>query len=436
MYQAFHDPLTALPNRALFTDRLDHALVQSERRAEGVAVLFLDLDDFKLINDSLGHETGDRLLVSVGQRITGCLRPGDTVARLGGDEFTILLMDVEGKQDVSIIVDRLIEAFREPFIIEGHELFVSASIGVVAEPPPGVGAGELLRNADLAMYKAKENGKDRYEVYEEAMHVRISERLAIERDFRRALMRGELRIHYQPIVELSTGRVVGLEALLRWEHPERGLLLPGDFLAVAEETGLILPAGRWVMREVCERVGEWSGRLDGNTPPVSVNLSARQFQHPELTEEVAAVVRDTGTSPQNLIFEIPEPVVMGYAGPAESRLAGLREMGVGLTIDEFGTGYSSLSYLRRFPVSALKIDRSFVYGLGEAAEDAVLVSSMISLARSLGLNVVAEGIENTGQLERLRELGCDLGQGHYFSAPLPADAVWDLLSGGAALPLR
>lgn len=343
-HQAFHDPLTGLPNRALFLDRLGHALAASDRRDGSTAVLFLDLDDFKLINDSLGHGAGDELLVAIARRLTTRLRPGDTVARLGGDEFTVLLEDVRGGKDVEQIVARIMDVLATPLEVMGHEILVTASIGVVPDASGRGGPEELLRDADLAMYRAKENGKARYEIYEEAMHARAAERLGLERDLRRALEREEFEVHYQPEVHLASGEIAGVEALVRWRHPERGLIGPAEFIPVAEETGLILPLGRLVLLEACRRMGEWRDAKPPEAPLfLSVNISARQFGQPDLVDDVARILSDSGLDPGSLVLEIAESVAMDDAEITAKKLESLKALGVGLTIDGFGTGYSSLS---------------------------------------------------------------------------------------------
>ncbi len=430
-HRAFHDPLTGLPNRALLLDRLGHALARAARDGSGVAVLFLDLDRFKVVNDSLGHQTGDRLLVAVAEGIVECLRPEDTAARLGGDEFIVLLEDVRDARDATRVAERIAACLRAPLTLAGHEIAVTASIGIALAAAGRGRPDELLRDADLAMYRAKARGKARYEIFDASMNARALERLALEADLRRALERGQLRLHYQPQVELATGRIAGAEALARWEHPERGLVPPGEFIPLAEETGLILPLGWWALEEACRQARAWgrdAGGAAGDRPPtISVNLSARQFQQPGLAAGVARVLCKTGLDPRRLHLELTESVVME---PAEATIATLQELkaqGVRLAIDDFGTGYSSLSYLKRFPVDLLKIDRSFVAGLDRDAEDTAIVGAVVTLARALGLAVAAEGVETAGQLARLRDLGCDLGQGRYLAEPLAPEALGDLL---------
>jgi diguanylate cyclase (GGDEF)-like protein/PAS domain S-box-containing protein len=414
-YRAFHDPLTRLANRSLFLNRLEHARARAKRQNGRLAVLFMDLDNFKVINDSLGHGIGDRLLVTVAERLRTCVRPQDTVARLGGDEFVALLEDLADAGAAARVADRIMDELREPFEIDGHRLHTSASIGIALDAASG---GDLLRAADTAMYRAKENGKGRYEMFREAMHDRAVERLKLENDLRAVLERDELAVHYQPKVSLRTGKVVGLEALLRWRHPEYGLLSPGDFMPLAEQTESIVPIGRWVLLETCRQARAWQ-EIHPDDPPLMacVNLSVRQLQQ---TDFVAEILDETGLDPGSLVLEITEDAVMEDAQSAIGALKKLKGSGIKLAIDDFGTGYSSLSYLRRLPVDYLKIDRSFVERLGENPRDAEIVSGTITLAHTLGLEVIAEGVENAVQLERLREMGCDLAQGNHFSRPLAA----------------
>ena len=427
-HQAFHDALTGLPNRALFVDRLEHALIRASRPQESVAVLFLDLDNFKVVNDSLGHTAGDKLLVAVTERLLAVLRPEDTLARLGGDEFTILSEDVEVNSDVSEIAERVAEALRDPFILEGREVFVTTSIGIALGSFSQDQPGTLLRNADLAMYKAKETGKAHHEVFDPVMNTRAMERLRLEGELRRALERNEFRVYYQPKVLLETGKVIGAEALVRWEHPERGLLSPAAFIPLAEETGLIVPLGEWVLEEACRQAREWHDQHLTEPPlTVSVNLSARQFRHPLLFEEISSILESSGIEAGALILEITETVMMEGDEDLIDQLRELKASGVRLAIDDFGTGYSSLSYLSRFPVDYLKIDRSFIDGLGERPEARKLVGGIVDLASSLGLRVVAEGVETAEQLEELKEMGCEIGQGYYFARPLPAGDIPPLL---------
>ena len=422
--QAFHDPLTNLPNRALFMNRLAHALMRTERRAEQVAVLFLDLDRFKVINDSLGHSVGDQLLVEVSRRLLTCLRPADTVARLGGDEFAILLEDVERVNGATWVAERIAAQLETPFSFEGREVFVTTSIGIALSHAGEAGPEEIVRDADLAMYHAKNKGKARYEVFDGGMNAPAIQRLDLEIDLRSAVARQEFRIYYQPVVALETGRITEVEALIRWEHRQRGLLPPSDFITLTEETGLIVPIGRWVLTEACRQARAWQAEYPADPPLVmSVNLSARQFQQPNLVQEIAQALRQSGLNPASLKLEITESVVMHDAPSTLAKLHALKELGVQLAIDDFGTGYSSLGYLKRFPVDTLKIDQSFVKGLGHDAEDTAIVSAVITVAKSLNLDVTAEGIETEEQLAQLRALGCDRGQGYYFAKPLAADPM-------------
>ncbi len=430
-HQAFHDPLTDLPNRSLFLDRLSHALKRSKRRGDKVAVLFMDLDNFKVTNDSLGHEVGDDLLIEVAGRLSGCLRPTDTAARLGGDEFVILLEDIEDTNEANRVAKRIAETLRLPLYIEGHELLVTTSIGIAFGGSDENLPGSLLRNADLAMYRAKEAGKNSQAMFESGMNVRALERLQLEEDLRRALEREEFRVYYQPEVSLEDGRIMGFEALVRWEHPERGLVSPQEFIPVAEETGLIVPLGQWVLEEACRQAREWQERYTGfadPSPAISVNLSARQFKQPGLADSIAEVLRKNGLEPRCLILEITESMMVTDVDSAIITLRELRELGVKIAIDDFGTGYSSLAYLKRFPVDYLKIDRSFVDGLGRDPTDKGLVSAAITLAHYLGLEAVAEGVETAEQLEHLRELGCKLAQGYYFWKPSPGETASEILA--------
>jgi diguanylate cyclase (GGDEF)-like protein/PAS domain S-box-containing protein len=421
-HQAFHDPLTGLPNRALFMNRLEHALIRKERRRKAVAVLFLDLDNFKLVNDSLGHEAGDKLLVSVAERLRGCLRAEDTASRFGGDEFTILLEDLTDVNGAVRVADQITRALKGPFALESREVVVNTSIGIALGTSDRERPTDLLRNADVALYRAKDRGKATWEVFDSTMNLLALERLDLEAELRRAIEREEFAVHYQPQLELATGTITGWEALVRWIHPERGLITPAAFLAVAEETGLIVQIGNMVLEEACRQAKEWQERYPADIPmKMSVNISARQLQRPdELVREIDWVLEKTGLAPGSLVLEITESMIMGEAEYNVDVLRKLKDLGVGIAIDDFGTGYSNLAYLKRFPVDLLKVDKSFVNGLGENPEDTAIVEAVASLARALGINTVAEGIETTEQLDRLQALGCQLGQGYYFSKPLTA----------------
>jgi diguanylate cyclase (GGDEF)-like protein/PAS domain S-box-containing protein len=426
--RALHDQLTGLPNRMLFMDRLEQALERSARRGKFAAVLFLDLDRFKLVNDNLGHDHGDQLLVQVAERLRGCLRRVDTIARIGGDEFTVLLEEVGAAADAALVAERIIEAFRASFRIETQEIFVGASIGIaLGGKDQGTTAQGLLRNADIAMYRAKANGRACFEVFKSSMRETVKGRLKMETELRRALDRGELRLHYQPQVDLRTARIVGLEALVRWEHPERGLVPPGSFIPIAEETGLILPIGRWVLQTACRQASIWRADTEiGLDIVMAVNLSPRQFRHPRLVQDVGEVLAESGLDASGLEVEITEGTAMGDADGTVKVLEHLKAIGIRLAIDDFGTGYSSLSYLKRFPIDVLKVDRSFVAGLPANRGDAAIVRAVVGLTRALGLKAVAEGVETQDQLAELRGLGCDQGQGYFFGRPVAtevADAV-------------
>jgi len=430
-HQAFHDAITGLANRALFRDRVTHALERQSRDGKSVSVLFMDLDDFKTINDSLGHAAGDQLLRELSERLVGILRTADTPARLGGDEFAVLLED-GGEEGLTAadVAGRLLEMLEEPFVLDGTEVFARASIGIsVAEPHEMVeDAEELLRNADVAMYMAKENGKSRYQLFEPAMHDTALKRLELKASLQRALEHGEFRLFYQPVIELDSGRITGVEALIRWFHPERGIVPPLDFIPLAEDTGLIVPIGRWVLMEACSYAADLQARFPTDPPlHMAVNLSARQVARPEIVEDVRQILAETGIDPTTLILEITESVMMQDMDMAISRLTELKTLGVQLAIDDFGTGYSSLNYVRRFPVDILKVDKSFIDGVTEGGESSALTAAVIELAGILNLKPVAEGIERADQLERLVDMHCDLGQGFLFAKPLPGSDLEQLL---------
>jgi diguanylate cyclase (GGDEF)-like protein/PAS domain S-box-containing protein len=433
VHDAFHDSLTNLPNRALFTDLLARSLGRAKRRAEyRFAVLFTDLDRFKVVNDSLGHATGDELLKAITRRIERCIRPGDTVARLGGDEFTILVDDIGDPSDATRVADRIQHELAQPFNLGGHEVFTSASIGIALSATGYQAADDLLRDADIAMYRAKALGKARYEVFDTAMHAHAKALLELETDLRRAVERAEFQLLYQPLVTLDTGRITGFEAVVRWEHPVRGTIGPAGFIPIAEETGLIMPIGRWVLREACRQMRVWQDRYPAfGDLTVSVNLSGRQFAQPNLVGEIDQALKETGLDPHRLRIEITESVVMENAVSAMAMIDQLRALEVKIDVDDFGTGYSSLSYLQRFDIDNLKIDRSFVSNIdGPGGENAEIVRTIVTLAHHLGMDAVAEGVETADQVALLKELGCLKVQGFLFSKPLTAAEADQLLAAG------
>ncbi|MCC7370386.1 MAG: EAL domain-containing protein [Chloroflexi bacterium] len=439
-YQAFHDSLTDLPNRTLFVDRVERAMARAQAAGQegGVAVMFLDLDNFKVINDSLGHAVGDQLLNTLAERIKECLRHEDTLARLSGDEFAILIEDVWTEDGARRLAERIQEQMVSPFILNRREVFASLSIGIVVSGPSHSRPDDLLRDADLAMYRAKANGKARSEVFDHTMNAQASERLALETALRRAIERQELRVYYQPLVRIDTAAVVGFEALVRWQHPDRGLISPAEFIPLAEETGMIVPIGAWVLEEACRQVQVWQEeRCNGRGLLLSVNVSARQFQSPDLVETVAWVLEETGFNPTHLKLELTESMMMHDVERTIQRLDELKGLSIQLVVDDFGTGYSSLAYLRRFPISVLKVDKSFIWRLGTDPGDDAIVRSIVTLAGDLGMQVVAEGIETAEQLEALRALQCDYGQGYYFSPPVPSHLAETFVtpSAGILLPV-
>jgi diguanylate cyclase (GGDEF)-like protein/PAS domain S-box-containing protein len=422
-YQAFHDYLTDLPNRRLFMDRLGQALRRTMRGHHQVAVLFMDLDGFKVVNDSLGHDMGDLLLTVVSQHLRRCLRPDDTLARFGGDEFVVLIEAVDDSEQAVQVAERITEELRGPFIMEGRDLYVSASIGISLGDARTHDPDDLLREADTAMYRVKDAGGV-FRVFNPAMYERAFTRLEVENDLRRAIEQEEFVVHYQPMVDLQTGELWGMEALVRWEHPERGLLEPSEFVPIAEESGLVIPMGEQILREACFRAKEWQEE-SSRIPPLmmSVNLSASQLSRMDLAETVERVLGETGLEGSRLTLDVTETVYVKVLAANTAILDRLRDLGVRFSIDDFGTGYSSLSYLKRLPADAIKIDKAFVDGLGKDVEDTAVIRMIIELAHTLGLEVIAEGVETEEQVALLKEMGCDFAQGYHFSRPLPPEAA-------------
>jgi len=420
-HQALHDPLTGLANRALLMEKLAQALARTERRPSSVAILFLDLDRFKTINDNFGHEVGDRVLTCIGDRLRKALRPEDTASRFGGDEFVLLCEDLEDERHVVTIANRIGKSVSEPISLETGEVVVTTSIGIAMARGIGDRSDVLLRDADAAVYRAKERGRDRFELFDQHMRARALRRSTTEGELRHAIDAGELRLYYQPVVLVNDLRIERVEALVRWEHPRRGLLLPREFIPVAEETEFIMDVGSWVLREACRQSRRWEHALPNHRSiSIAVNLSPRQLAHPDFERTVWQILQETGAEPTNLSFEITETALMDPARPTLGILSRLRELGIHIAIDDFGTGYSSLSHLRQFKVDELKVDRSFVQGLGRDAEDSSIVAAVVDLAHNLGLSVVAEGVETAEQSRQLPLLGCDLAQGFYYARPDPA----------------
>ncbi len=423
------DSLTSLPNRALFMERLSRAIIRSDRRKFFSAVLFLDLDRFKVVNDSLSHEAGDKLLIQVANRLRGCLRPEDTVARLGGDEFVVLFEDILSVNDGLTVADRIAQGLTQPFNINSQEVFTTCSMGIAISSSSETLPAELLRDAEVAMYRAKAKGEGSIEIFDPSMNAQALARFQMDSELRRALERNEFVLHYQPVVGLQSRQIEGWEALVRWKHPERGMVPPLDFISLAEETGLIVPLGKWVLEEACRQAGEWSRAYPSAIPRLmNVNISARQFQHRDLIGTVLEALRAADLDPGALKLEITESIMMKDPMASLEAMKTFKSMDIHLVIDDFGTGYSSLSYLKRFPVDTLKVDKSFVDGLGKDPESTAIVSAVISLAKSLGMRVTAEGIEHREQMDHLLQLDCDQGQGYHFSRPLPREAAEELLA--------
>ena len=427
--QAFYDSLTGLANRALFDDRMQHALAHADRRGHRLAVLLLDLDGFKLINDSLGHQAGDQVLVMVAQRIEACCRLSDTVARLGGDEFAVLLEEGVNEQAAKSVAGRVLGILREPFLIQGREMTVGGSIGIAMHEGSAASTDDLLRDADAAMYCAKNRGRDRYEMFEPSMHTRALNLFELNTDLQKGLDQDQFVVHYQPILDLAGEELQGVEALVRWQHPERGLLAPDEFIPVAEQSGLIVPLGVWVLREACRQVRAWWEAFPEQELSLSVNLSPRQLYEPDLVAQVRAVLEETGFDPAGLILEITEGALLQGVEETKRKLADLKALGVRLAIDDFGNGSTTLAYLGEFPVDILKIDRSFIRGMSDNPEGRILVQAILDLARALRLDAVAEGIEMQEQRMELLTSGCASGQGFFFAEPVVPERIAGLLGG-------
>ena len=428
---AYHDNLTGLPNRQLFYDRLNHAVAHAKRHGYLLGVFFLDLDGFKQINDSLGHEIGDLLLKEVAQRLQGCVRESDTVARLSGDEFTVILENISRKQDAATIAEKILKKLSEPIVLDGNEPIISTSIGISLFPNDGNDTKTLLKQADTAMYRVKCNEKNHYRFYNESMDSEDIERLELENDLRKAIDNDELLLHYQPQLDLKKNEIVGVEALVRWQHPELGLLPPAKFISLAEESGLIVPLGEWVLRTACRQNKTWQQM--GLAPVrIAVNLSARQFRVSRLQEIINQILKESRLEPNYLVLEITETSAMQNINYTIKTLAALKEMDIQLSIDDFCTGYASLNYLKRLPFDILKVDRSFVNGLDDN-DDWAIVSAIVTMAHSMKMKVLAEGVEKQEQLKYLQLLNCDEVQGFYFSRPVPADSITEMLRSGMVL---
>jgi diguanylate cyclase (GGDEF)-like protein/PAS domain S-box-containing protein len=446
-FLAYHDTLTHLPNRHLLKDRMRQALTYAERQHLPVAILFLDLDNFRRINDTLGHNTGDLLLQGVGDRLVKCVRRSDTVARvsterleptvarLGGDEFTVLLNGISNIQNAATVAQRILDMLSQPFMLGAHEVFITASIGITVFPIDSEDIETLLKNADTAMYQAKDQGRNNFQFYAESMNAMALERFTMESQLRKALKNDEFHLHYQPQLDLRTGAIVGLESVIRWLHPERGWVLPQTFIPIAEETGLILPIGEWVLRAVCSETKGWA--TAGFAPlPVTVNLSSIQLRQKDFTDTVIRVLKESGMDPHYLELELTESILMQHIEETAAKLQEMKDLGIQVSLDDFGTGYSSLNYLKRFPIDAIKIDRSFVKDIEKDRDSASIVNAVIAMGHSLNLKVIAEGVETGQQLTYLRENGCDQAQGYLISAPLPEDALMQFLKEAKSLGIK
>ncbi|HST79055.1 MAG TPA: EAL domain-containing protein [Verrucomicrobiae bacterium] len=431
-YLAEYDTLTDLPNRPFLMERLEATLIRAQHHKRLVTVMFIDLDRFKIVNDTLGHRVGDLLLIEAGKRIRKCIRENDIVARLGGDEFAMVMTGLHSRREAEAIAEKIITALSGPFSLIGHQVYVSASIGIATCPDDAIGAEDLLQCADTAMYSAKRTGRNSYRFYAARMTEEAVQRLHLEFHLREALVKNEFQVHYQPKITLATGNISGFEALLRWNHPKRGLLVPNKFISVLEETGLIIAMGEWVLQTVCRQIKQW--QHEGiKVKPVAINLSAKQFERPDLIDKIKLLIEQSDIDPSLLAFELTESMLMADPEVATLAMQKLKKIGVQLSIDDFGTGYSSLAYLKRFPLDALKIDRTFVRDVCIDADDAEITLAVINLAHNLKLKVVAEGVENSAQLKLLEENGCDEVQGYYFSRPVPAYRIATMLKGNARL---
>ncbi|MGO4469519.1 putative bifunctional diguanylate cyclase/phosphodiesterase, partial [Pseudoduganella sp. RAF53_2] len=416
-HMAYHDSLTGLPNRALLADRLDRAMLAAQRSERGLAVMFIDLDRFKTINDSLGHMTGDQLLKEVANRLCGAVRASDTVARLGGDEFVVLLPGIRNADESSHVAQKIIDSLAAPFPLEGRMLHISPSIGICMYPDDGEDVATLMRNADAAMYHAKASGRNNYQYFTQTMNLAAAQHFEMESSLRSALALGQFELHYQPIMDIATRRLATLEVLLRWRRPASGLVMPDQFISIIEENGLIVPVGEWVLRRACEQSMEWQ-RMGLQPVPLAINLSPRQFMHKGLVDSIRRILDETGIDPALIEFEITETALMQHGEHTMDVLGQINAMGIRLSIDDFGTGYSSLAYLKRFPVRKIKIDRAFIKDLEESAEDRAIVAAITALSDSLQLSIVAEGVETEEQYELLRKQGCQYAQGYLFSKPV------------------
>jgi diguanylate cyclase (GGDEF)-like protein len=425
-YLAQHDSLTDLPNRTLFSDRLTEAIAMAQRYRRNLAVLYMDVDRFKHINDSLGHDVGDRLLQAIAVRLYACVRSSDTVSRQGGDEFVILLSEVTHVEDAGVIAEKILNALKTPYRIDDHDLHLTVSIGIASYPEDGAEAEALMKNADLAMYHAKDNGRNNYQFFQAEMNVRAVERQSVENGLRKAVGRQEFVLYYQPKMNLLTNAIVGVEALIRWRHPQRGLVPPAQFIPVAEQCGLIVPIGRWVIREACRQARAWQ---DAGLMPirVAINISAVELHDKDFVATVRSILTETGLEPRYVEFELTETFLLQDSNSTSLVLRALKDLGVGLALDDFGTGYSSLSYLNRYPIDTLKIDRAFVRDITTDVDDASIVRAVISMGRSLHMRVVAEGVETQEQLAFLKQQSCPEAQGYYLNQPVEAEAFTRLL---------